>query len=155
MIPDQLLRLAQNQAINGTGTVVTDAIDLDTVRDIGSGETLYVRVEFHTLYTQTSGGANIALVYANDATLIDSPVTLSQLPFNSGGIPPAGSVYYLPIPPIAKDKVTIPGTVKKYFGVQWQIYGATPTIANGSWTVDIVTETNRCEHTYTKGFTVQ
>lgn len=155
MIPDQLLRLADNQAINGESTVVTNAVDLDTVRDIGSGETLYVRVMFNTLYAQVNGGTNVVLVYADNVALDSNAVVLSQLPLNSGAIPPAGSVYYLPIPPIAKAKLTIPGTAKKYFGLQWQIYGETPAVSNGTWTVDIVTETNMCEHTYQKGFTVQ
>lgn len=160
MIPDQLLRLADGQAIagstSGTNTIYTDVVDLDVVRDIGSGETLYVRIRFDTTYTQSpAGGTNIVLAYGESASLANA-VTLLQLPFNSGAIPAAGSVYYLPIPPIAKDKLAIPGSgLKKYFGVRWEIYGTGSVVTDGTWTVDVVTETNMCEHTYTKGFTVQ
>lgn len=156
MIPDQLLRLADGQAINGTATTVyTNVVDLDTVRDVGSGETLYVRVRFDTLYTQAaSGGANILLAYGDDASLSNA-ANLALVPLTNTTIPAAGSVFYIPIPPIAKTRLTIPGSTKKYLGVAWQIYGVGATIANGTWTVDIVTDINMAEHTYSVGFTVK
>lgn len=156
MIPDQLLRLANGQAINGTTTsVYTDVVDLDTVRDVGSGETLYVRVRFDTLYTQAAaGGANILVAYGEDSSLLNA-VNLALVPLTNTSIPASGTVFYIPIPPISKTRLTIPGSAKKYLGVIWQIYGAGATIANGTWTVDIVTETNSCEHTYAGGFAVK
>lgn len=160
MIPDQLLRLADGQVLDGTESTVsaskatTNVIDLDVVRDVGVGETLYVRVRFDTLYTQTpAGGANILLAYGENESL-GNAVTLLQLPFNSTGIPPAGTVVYIPIPPISKLRLDVTGTAKKYLGLIWQIYGnAGSTITGATWTVDIVSEVNMAEHTYGKNST--
>jgi len=154
MIPDQLLRLADGQSLAGAGPINCSAIDIDTLRDIGTGTTLYVRVRFDTAYTQATDGANIEIGYAdNDAAL--NLVILSQFPLGSGAsVPAAGTVLYLPIPPISKVRLgTLPNATKKYFMVRFAEYGANPV--GGSWTVDIVTEVNMVEHTYTKGFTVQ
>lgn len=157
MIPDQLLRVADGQAIATSGTVQTSAIDLDTLRDIGTGATLYVRIRVDTAYTQSNaggGGANINIGYAdNDAA--SNFVMLSQFPLASGsGVPAAGTVLYFPIPPISKNRLgTLPNNTKKYFLVQFAPY-TNPTVG-GTWTVDIVTEINMVEHTYAGGFTVQ
>jgi hypothetical protein len=158
MIPDQLLRLADGQSLAGTSplsVVSTNVIDLDVVRDVGVGETLYVRIRFDTTYTQApAGGANLLLVYGDDQTL-SGPTTLLQLPFGSATPPAAGTVIYLPIPPMSKLRLDVTGTAKKYLGLLWQIYdaGSASTITGGTWTVDIVTEVNMTEHTYGKNST--
>jgi len=118
------------------------------------GTTLYVRVRIDTAYTQASGGVNINVGYAdNDAA--SNFVMLSQFPLSSGGsVPAAGTVLYLPIPPISKVRLgTLPNNTKKYFLVQFVAY--TAATVGGTWTVDLVTEVNMAEHTYQKGFTVQ
>lgn len=154
MIPDQLLRLADGQAIATAGTVQTSAVDIDTLRDVGMGTTLYVRIRIDTAYTQASGGVNINIGYA-DTDAAANFVMLSQFPLASGGsVPAAGTVLYLPIPPISKARLgALPNNTKKYFLVQFATY--TAATVGGTWTVDIVTDVNMTEHTYTKGFTVQ
>lgn len=154
MIPDQLLRLADGQSLDGAGPKITSAIDLDTLRDIGTGTTLYVRVRFDTAYTQATDGANVVMGYADTDTATNF-VLLSQFQLAAGaGVPVAGTVIYLPIPPISKARLgTLPNNTKKYFLVQFAEFGANPV--GGSWTVDIVTDVNMVEHTYAKGFTVQ
>lgn len=153
MIPDQLLRLADGQSLDGLSAKYTNAIDLDTLRDIGTGTTLYVRIRFDTAYTQASGGADVYMWYAdNDAGL--SGVMLTKFQFGAAAAPAQGTVIYLPIPPISKARIgALPNNTKKYFLVQFSPYTAAPV--GGSWTVDIVTDVNMVEHTYTKGFTVQ
>jgi len=155
MIPDQLLRLANGQSLASTAAKTTSAIDLDTLRDIGTGTTLYVRVRFDSAYAQDAGGANILIGYAdNDSAL--NMVVLSQFQLSSAGSEPAaGTVIYLPIPPLSKVTLgNLPNNTKKYFMARFVPFSAT-TLTGGSWTVDIVTEVNMVEHTYTKGFTVQ
>lgn len=154
MIPDQLLRLADGQSIATGATVRTSAIDIDTLRDVGMGTTLYVRIRIDTAYTQASGGANINVGYADNDTASNF-VTLSQFPLSSGGsVPAAGTVLYIPIPPTSKDRLgTLPNNTKKYFLVQFATY--TAATVGGTWTVDIVTEVNMAEHTYQKGFAVE
>jgi hypothetical protein len=156
MIPDYLLRVADNQNIGGSGgyTVATNVVDLDTVRNIGVGTTLYFRVQFNTLYTQSpAGGSNIVMYYGEDAALANG-VLCGQIPLGSAEIPPAGTVYYLPIPPLDKNRLAVPGNgLKKYIGLLWQGYTAGSTIANAFWTVDIVTEVNMVEQNYGKDAT--
>jgi hypothetical protein len=156
MIADQLLRVADNQDIGGTGsyTKVTDVIDLDVIRNIGVGTPLYFRVRFNTLYTQSpSGGSNIVMYYGDDASL-NNGVLCCQIPLGDTTIPSAGTVFYLPIPPIDKNRLAIPGSgLKKYIGIIWQAYTAGSTIANAFWTVDIVTEVNMVEQNYGKDAT--
>jgi hypothetical protein len=160
MISDQLLRLADGQSLAGTegeptaSRATTNVIDLDVVRDVGVGETLYARIRFDTTYTQTpAGGANALLVYGDNAAL-ENAVTLCQLPFGSTTPPATDTVIYLPIPPISKLRLDVTGTAKKYLGMIWQIYGDEgSTITGGTWTVDIVTEVNMTEHAYGKNST--
>lgn len=166
MIPDQLLRLADGQSLNATldQTIAsTNAVDIDTLRNIGVGTPLYVRIRFDSAYTQSAGGANAVLVYADDAAFTTNVVSLAQLAFTSGAKPPAGTVVYLPIPPFARNasvtanltqSASIPNSSKKYLGILWQTFSGAVT-GTGAWTVDIVTDINMCEHTYAKGFTVQ
>jgi hypothetical protein len=156
MIADQLLRLASSQSLAGVenGVVNTDVIDLDVVRNAGVGETLYVRIRIDSTYTQSpAGGTNIVLLYCEGPTFTGG-ITIAQLPLNNSAIPAAGTVYYIPIPPVSKQRLEIPGTgAKKYLGVQWQIYGAGTVVTGGSWTVDIVTEVNMVEQDYGKDAT--
>jgi hypothetical protein len=156
MIADQLLRVADNQDIGGTGayTKLTDVVDLDTIRNIGVGTPLYFRVRFNTLYTQSpAGGSNIVMYYGEDASLAGG-VLCGQIPFGSTGLPAQGTVFYLPIPPIDKNRLAIPGNgLKKYIGLVWEGYTPTSVIANAFWTVDIVTEVNMVEQNYGKDAT--
>lgn len=174
MIPDQLLRLAEAQSLNATAgataTATTNVVDIDTLRNLGAGTPLYVRIKFNAAYTQASGGANAAVVYADNTALTTNAVTLSLLPFVSTAIPAAGTVVYIPIPPIQRaispttglpvaavaglpQSAVIPNTSKKYLGVTWSAY-TTNITGTGTWTVDIVTETNLGEHAYPGGFAV-
>jgi len=156
MIADQLLRLASSQSIaGGEGeTINTNVIDLDVVRNVGVGETLYVRIRFDSTYVQDpAGGTNIVLLYGEGSTLTGG-VVIAQLPLNSGAIPAVGTVYYIPIPPMSKQLLTIPGSgAKKYLGIQWQIYGDGTVVTGGTWTVDIVSEVNMVEQNYGKDAT--
>lgn len=155
MIPDQLLRLADGQSLVGSG-VYTSAIDLDTLRDIGTGVTPYVRIRFDTTYTQVGGaGADILLWYSDSDTSQVNAIMVSKFQVYGGASSPAqGTVIYMPIPPTSKTRLgTLPNNAKKYFVVQFAPFTANPT--TGTWTVDIVTDVNMVEHTYTKGFTVQ
>lgn len=166
MIPDQLLRLADAQSLNATldqSVASTNVVDIDTLRNIGVGTPLYVRIRFDAAYTQSAGGANAVLVYADDAAITSNVVTLAQLSFGNAAKPPAGTVVYMLIPPFARNasvtatltqSASIPNNSKKYLGILWQTYSGAIT-GTGTWTVDIVTEVNMVEHTYTKGFAVQ
>jgi hypothetical protein len=164
MIPDQLLRLADGQSLTvATGnTPTTNVVDIDTLRNLGVGTPLYVRIKFDTVYAQASGGVNVYVAYADDPALSTGSVELTRISLSSTAIPAAGTVLYLSIPPVAKvatatsvpQSMVIPNNSKKYLGVVWQPFTANVT-GTGTWTVDIVTEVNMVEHTYAKGFTVQ
>lgn len=166
MIPDQLLRLADAQSLNATldqAVPSTNVVDIDTLRNVGVGVPLYVRIRFNSAYIQSAGGANAVVVYADNAAMTTNVVTLTQVSFANSAKPPAGTVIYMMIPPFARTSTVtanlaqsaiIPNDSKKYLGIIWQTYGG-PITGTGTWTVDIVTEVNMVEHTYTKGFTVQ
>jgi hypothetical protein len=154
MIPDYLLRLADGQSLDGATTKTTSAVDLDTLRDIGTGTTMYLRIRFDTAYTHSTGGSNIVFGYADNDSA-SNLVILGQLQLGVGAsVPAQGEVIYFTIPPLSKVKLgALPNNTKKYFLVQHVPFSGTPS--GGSWTVEIVTEINMVEHTYTKGFTVQ
>ena len=163
MIPDQLLRLADGQSLTAaTGnTPTTNVVDIDTLRNLGVGTPLYVRIKFDTAYAQASGGVNVYVAYADNTALSPTAVELTRISLSSTAIPAAGTVLYLAIPPVAKvatatsvpQSMVIPNDSKKYLGVVWQPFTANVT-GTGTWTVDIVTEVNMVEHTYAKGFSV-
>ena len=167
MIPDQLLRLASSLNLASTPAPATlrnsDVIDIDTLRDIGSGVALYLRIQVdenvRAAATQ-SGGTVFYTVYGDDSSL-SNPVYVSSLSSNwtdTTGLT-AGQVFYIPIPPLTintlspSSAVSIPNGTKKYFGVVIGGYGN--NYVTGKLTIDIVTEVNRTEKTYSKGFTVQ
>lgn len=155
MISDQLLRLADGQSLAigiGASQASSNVIDIDTLRNLGVGESLFVRIRFDTAYTQASGGTNVLVVYADNSALTTNVVTLAQIPYSSTTIPAAQTVLYIPIPPVSRTSMTIPNDAKKYLGVLWQAY--TAAVTGGTWTVDVVTDVNMVENTYSKGFTV-
>lgn len=165
MIPDQQLRLAETQSLvtNANTTVVcSNTIDLDTLRNIGVGTPLYVRIRFDSAIAQSaSGGSNIFVVFADNEALTSNKVTLAQLGLVYNAVPPANGVLYIGIPPIARvasatsapQSAVIPGNAKKYFGVYIDVF--TQAFTAGSWTVDVVSDVNMVEHTYAGGFVVK
>jgi len=160
MIPDKNLQLWSG-AVPALGSV-SNVIDIDTLRNIGVGVPLYVRVNFDTNVRATSSGLGaitLYLTYGENQSL-SNPTYSSTFPVsvNSSSGPNAGEVVYIPIPPIHTGSqgtglFSTPNASKKYFGVVFGGYDWTdPT---GSLTIDIVTEINRVENIYAGGFSVK
>lgn len=160
MIPDQLLQLwsgavpAYNSASN--------SIDIDTLRNIGVGTPIYVRINFDTNVRADSNGSGLAffLVYADNAALTSNVryLTSTNVLFGTATGPDAKEVLYIQIPPVSHyaeqgQAFSTPDNAKKFFGVVFAGYGWSS--ASGSVTIDLVTEINRVENIYAKGFTVQ
>lgn len=161
MIPDQLLRLATNKTPSIQGDI-SDVIDIDTLRNIGVGTPLYVRINFNTAMRANVNDSGLAfeLVVADNAALTTNRKVLCSTTIfvGIGNGPDANDVYYMPIPPIAEyayaaETISIPDASKKYFGITYG--GYTWGSLTGNFTIDIVTDINRVSNTYAKGFTVQ
>jgi len=158
MIPDKNLQLWSGAVPNIGG--ISNVIDIDTLRNIGTGVPLYVRVNFDTNVRADGNGAiTFYIVYGDNQTL-SNPYYSVTFPVNVdvGSGPNAGEVIYLTIPPIymgsqGTGAFLTPNATKKYFGVVFGGYGWSS--ATGSVTIDIVTEVNRVENIYAGGFTVK
>lgn len=158
MIPDKNLQLWSGAipAPNATSNV----IDVDTLRNIGVGTPLYVRVNFDTnVRVDVAGGLAFSIGYGDDSALagLRYIATATVLVGTITG-PDAGEVLYIPIAPIAHysqqgQAFESPDNAKKYLGIVFG--GYTWTAASGSVTIDIVTEINRVENIYAGGFTVK
>lgn len=159
MIPDQNLRICDAKSIVSSPTsIYSDAIDLGVLRNIGVGTPLFLRVEITESIAQgAGGGVNLQPVWSDSSALNSSQVRGIQIQLNpSNGA--AGSVYYIPIAPIAYNqagggKVVFPDDSKKFFGLVIGIFNANTTA--GAITVDIVTEINLVENVYTGAMTVR
>lgn len=160
MIPDQLLQLWSGAvpAVNSA----SNSIDIDTLRNLGVGTTVYVRVNFDTNVRANANGSGLTffLVYADDAALTTNVryLTSTSLNFGTASGPDATEVLYIPIPPVSSyaesgQAFSTPDNSKKFFGIVFG--GYTWATATGSVTINLVTEINRVENIYAKGFTVK
>jgi hypothetical protein len=159
MIPDINLQI-WNGAVPAR-TTASNSIDLDTLRNIGVGTPLYMRVNFNTnLRADAPGQLQFEVVFATNGNLTTGLKYLNivGVDFTTTTGPDAGEVLYIAIPPVSHfanlgTKFETPDAASKYFGFIFAGYGWAS--ASGSVTVDIVTEVNRVENIYDKGFTVQ
>lgn len=159
MIPDKNLQLWDG-AVPALGSV-SNVIDIDTLRNIGTGVPLYIRVNFNSNVRTNAAGAIVFYVTYGDDQSLTNPLYSLTFPVNvdvSTG-PNAGEVVYLPIPPICfgaqgTGKFVTPNATKKYLGVVFGGYGWS-TSSTGTVTIDIVTEVNSVENIYAGGFSVK
>ena len=160
MIPDINLQIWSG-AVPNLGTP-SNVIDIDTLRNIGVGTPLYIRVNFDTNVRANANGSQLGfeLIFATNATLSSGQkyANIVGVDFGTTTGPDAGEVLYIAIPPVSHfanigQKFESPDAASKYFGVKFNGYGW--ATATGSITIDIVTEVNRVENIYAGGFTVQ
>lgn len=158
MIADQNLQL-WNGAVPNISTP-TNVVDVDTLRNLGVGTPLYIRVNFNTdvRVNADSSGITFFVVYGNDSVLSQARyLTGPTVLVGTATGPSAGEVLYIPVPPVSHyaqggEPFSTPDNAKKYFGMVFSGYNW--STATGSVTIDIVTEVNRVENIYAKGFSV-
>jgi hypothetical protein len=97
MILDDQLKFSDAQAITAAAAS-TNCIDLGAVRDIGSGEPLYIAINVDVAFTDGSSDSTLAVAIEGDSTTTFTPDgthTLLVIPASAA----AGSVYYIALPP--------------------------------------------------------
>jgi hypothetical protein len=97
MIQDALLLFSDAQAI--TAAAASDStVDLGAVRDIGTGESLYVVVAVDTAFTDGSSDSTLTVALQGDSTSSFSPDGTQDL-FTIPALAAAGNVYYARLDP--------------------------------------------------------
>jgi len=76
----------------------TNTIDVGAVRDIGTGQPLYVVVSIDVAFTDASSNSTLTVALEGDSTTTISPDGTQDL-FTIPALAAAGNVYYAPIPP--------------------------------------------------------
>jgi hypothetical protein len=118
MLLDSLLEMADAQAVTVTA-ISTNVIDLgpvadNTLRDIGTGEDMYLVISVDTTFT-AAGAATLtaALVSDSTANLATSPTTHAT-PLAAVAVASlvAGTQYVVEVPP---------GNYEQYLGIQWTV----------------------------------
>lgn len=76
----------------------TNTIDLGAVRDIGTGQPLYVVVSVDVAFTDSGSNSTLTVALEGDSTTTITPDGTHNL-FTIPALAAAGAVYYAPIPP--------------------------------------------------------
>lgn len=97
MIHDAQMLFSDAQAITATAAS-TNSIDLSAVRDIGTGESLYVVVQVDVAFTDSGSDSTLAVALEGDSTTTFTPdgtVTLFTMP----ALTAAGALFYARLSP--------------------------------------------------------
>ena len=97
MILDDLLQFSDSQALTATA-VSTNIVDLGAVRDIGTGESLYVVVNVEVAFTDAGSDSTITVALQGDSTTTITPDGTQDL-FIIPALAAAGSVYIARLDP--------------------------------------------------------
>lgn len=143
MITDALNKVSSAQALTTTA-VSTDKIDLQTARDIGEGENLFM---LFSVDTQLAGGTSVTFeaVVADDAALSTNVTVVGS----SGAILTAALVAGYTTAVRLNPMISSLG--RRYFGARYTISG---TYTSGNASAQVVHDIQDGKKFYASGFTV-
>lgn len=128
MILDAELLFSDAQAVTAAAAS-TNYIDLSQVRDIGTGEDLYIFVSVDVALTDSGSDSTVAVALEGDSTTTFTPDASTSL-FTIPALAAAGSIYYAKLSPGAD--------ALQYRYIQLKYTPANGNLTTGSFTAGIV-----------------
>lgn len=152
MIHDAQLLFSDAQAITGSASVVsTNVVDLGIVRDIGTGESLYLFVSVDVAFTV--GGITVDVVLQGGATA--GATTGTQTLFRMGALTTAGSIFIARLDPNGMTNAQAQNTgspfAYRFIQLTYTVNGG--TLTTGTVTAALAKDIQQVPH-YATGITV-
>lgn len=145
MFLDKQLMFSEGQTVTATANS-TNVVDLNTVRDIGIGERLYLALIVTEAMTDSGSDTTVAVsLVTDDNESLTTPATVQAL-VTIPALAAAGTIYYFPVP----QKIL--NAYERYVGLTYTI--ANGSLSTGKFTAGIVKDVQNYRN-YASGFTIQ